>query len=109
MSAPLPGRAAWYSPWFRQSLARQAPSRWYQARWWRPSRSLRTPRLAAAVAVSSADRVLCLEREGEEGRYGEEGECYQMIPCHFLLQERNREHHEDDERDHLLNDLELES
>src|ERR1035441_7416164 len=48
-----------------------------------------------------------LERKGEERGHAEKGERHEIIPREFLLQKRGREDDEDDDRDNLLNNLEL--
>src|ERR1019366_8475380 len=80
--------------------------------------SLSSARASRAGPVSRAfwrqrgrsdGRSRCLERKGEERGDAEKHEGDEIIPREFLLQKRNREADEDDERDNLLNDLELES
>ena len=51
----------------------------------------------------------CLERKGEERGDADKHKGGEMIPRKFLLQKRDRESDEDDERDDLLYDLELET
>ena len=51
----------------------------------------------------------CLERKGEERGDADKHKGGEMIPREFLLQKRDRESDEDDERDDLLYDLELET
>src|ERR1035438_10821155 len=50
-----------------------------------------------------------LERKGEERGQSKKDERHEIIPREFLFQEEDRESGEDEERDNLLNDLELES
>lgn len=50
-----------------------------------------------------------LECKGEERGHAEKGERHEIVPREFLLQKRDRDADEDDERDDLLNELELES
>src|ERR1035437_9416886 len=57
----------------------------------------------------SSARSGCLERKGEERGHAKKGECHEMIPCEFLLQEEDGESDEDGDGNDLLNDLELES
>ena len=57
----------------------------------------------------SGSRPGCLEREGEERGYGEKCERHDIIPRELLLQKRECEHDENDDRDDLLNNFELES
>src|ERR1019366_7519829 len=49
------------------------------------------------------------ERKSEECSHAEKGECHEIIPCDFLIQIQDRKCDEDDDRDNLLNDLELKS
>jgi hypothetical protein len=49
------------------------------------------------------------KRKGEKSYAAETTEGYEIIPCEPLFQECSRERDEDDERDNLLNDLELEA
>src|SRR5665213_764235 len=52
---------------------------------------------------------MCLECESEECGHAEKGERHEIIPREFLFQKQDCKHDEDDDRDNLLNDLELKS
>ena len=50
-----------------------------------------------------------LEREGKKCGHSKEREGNKIVPLEFLFENQNRKADEDDQRDHFLNDLQLES
>jgi len=50
-----------------------------------------------------------LERKGKECGDTEKGKGHEIIPGELLFEKQDREHYEHRDRDHLLNDLELET